>query len=199
MEIPPQKSQRAAPLTAQQRLALLGRVLTDDTSPPRTRVAAILLLLYAQPVSRIIRLTLEDVIHDNGQIFIRFGQPPSPVPEPFSALLLDYLATRADMSTATNPNSPWLFPGRRARQPLRPEALGRQITRMGVPTIAGRSAAIRQHVQDSPSPIVADALGYHPVTTAKLAAETGTTYSRYAPGDHGQSPRPLPKRRTDDS
>jgi hypothetical protein len=46
---------------------------------------------------------------------------------------------------------------------------------MGVPTTAARGAAIRQHLQDSPAPIVADALGYHPVTTAKLATETGTT------------------------
>jgi hypothetical protein len=28
------------------------------------------------------------------------------------------------------------------------------------------------------------ALGYHQVTTAKLAAQAGTTWSRYAPGDH---------------
>lgn len=49
------------------------------------------------------------------------------------------------------------------------------------------------------APIVADALGYHQITAAKLAAETGTTYNRYAPGNRTQSPRPLPKRRTDDS
>jgi hypothetical protein len=35
-----------------------------------------------------------------------------------------------------------------------------------------------------PAPIVADALGYHQITTAKLAAQAGTTWSRYAPGDH---------------
>lgn len=103
------------------------------------------------------------------------------------------------MRTATNPISRWLFPGRRAGQPLHPEWLAKQIAQMGVPTTAARGAALRQHLQDSPAPIVADALGFHPVTAAKLAAETGTTYSRYAPGDHTRSPRPLPKRRTDDS
>ncbi|MCW2917597.1 MAG: hypothetical protein JWN52_5665, partial [Actinomycetia bacterium] len=147
----------------------------------------------------LVRLTLDDVIRDHDQVFVRFGNPPSPVPEPFATVLLDYIASRTNMRTATNPGSPWLFPGRRARQPLRPEWLAKQITRMGVPTIAARGAALRQHIQDSPVPIVADALGYHPVTMAKLAAETGTTYNRYAPGDHTQSPRPLPKRRTDDS
>ena len=44
--------------------------------------------------------------------------------------------------------------------------------------------AIRQHVLDMPAPIVADALGCHHVTTTKLAAEAGATWSRYASGDH---------------
>jgi hypothetical protein len=39
-----------------------------------------------------------------------------------------------------------------------------------------------------PAPVVADALGYHQVTTAKLAAQTGATWSRYAAGDHLRSP-----------
>lgn len=33
-----------------------------------------------------------------------------------------------------------------------------------------------------PAPVVADALGYHQVTTAKLASQTGATWSRYAAG-----------------
>jgi hypothetical protein len=49
------------------------------------------------------------------------------------------------------------------------------VHQLGVPTVAGRGAAIRQHVQDMPAPVVADALGYHHVTTTKLAAQAGTT------------------------
>ena len=93
------------------------------------------------------------------------------------------------MNTATNPNSRWLFPGRRAGQPLNADRLGALINELGIPTTAGRSAAIRQHVLEMPAAIVADALGYHPVTTAKLAAQAGDTWSRYAPGDHSRSPR----------
>ncbi len=36
------------------------------------------------------------------------------------------------------------------------------LTQMGVPTTAARGATLRQHLQDSPTPIVADALGFHP-------------------------------------
>ncbi|GAA5772773.1 hypothetical protein [Streptosporangium roseum] len=103
------------------------------------------------------------------------------------------------MRTATNPASPWLFPSRRARQPLRPEWLAKQIRQLGVPTLPARGSALRQHVQDSPVPIVADTLGFPPATLAKLADKTGITYSRYAPGDHTRSSPPRPTHRTDDS
>lgn len=37
------------------------------------------------------------------------------------------------------------------------------------------------------APVVADALGYHPVTTTRLASQTAATFSRYAPGGHQQA------------
>jgi hypothetical protein len=88
------------------------------------------------------------------------------------------------MNTATNPDSTWLFPGRRANQPLRPEYLAKLVHQLGIPTVAGRGAAIRQHVLDMPAPIVAAALGYHHITATRLAAQAGATWRRYAPGDH---------------
>lgn len=143
-----------------------------------------ILLLYAQPVSRITRLTIDDVIRDGDQVLLRLGDPPTPVPEPVAGLLLEYLGQRTNMRTATNRDSRWLFPGRRAGQPLQPRTMSPLIHELGVRTTAGRTAAIRQHVLDLPAPIVADALGYHQVTAARLAAEAGTTWSNYASGGH---------------
>ncbi|BAL89358.1 hypothetical protein AMIS_41380 [Actinoplanes missouriensis 431] len=77
------------------------------------------------------------------------------------------------MRTATNCHSRWLFPGRRAGEPLQPSTLWTLVQALGVPSITARAAAIRQHVLDLPAPIVATALGYHQVTTARLAAEAG--------------------------
>jgi integrase len=193
--LPSAQTGQAAPLTRARRIELLGQMLTNADAPMRSRIAAGLLLLYAQQVSRIVRLTLDDVIQDDNQVFIRLGDPPSPVPQPFAALLLDYAAHRSNMRTATNPGSTWLFPGRRANQPLRPEYLAKLVHQLGVPTIAGRRATIGQYVLDMPAPIVAEALGYHHNTTTKLAAEAGNTWSRYAPGDHS----PLQPRGTRDS
>jgi hypothetical protein len=69
------------------------------------------------------------------------------------------------------------------------------VQALGVPSIAARAAAIRQHVLDLPAPIstrgcgpnaarpVANALGYHQVTTARLAGESGVTWANYASGE----------------
>ena len=47
-----------------------------------------------------------------------------------------------------------------------PASLAALINKLGVPTSTGRTAAIRRHVLEMPAPVVADALGYHPVTAA---------------------------------
>jgi site-specific recombinase XerD len=144
----------------------------------------VIALLYAQRVSRIVRLTIDDVIRDGDQVLLRLGTPPSPVPAPFAQLLLNWISERDNMNTTTNPDSRWLFPARRAEQPMHPERLATLINKLGVPTLAARTAAIRQHILDMPTPVVADALNYHTVTTAKIATQTGVTWSRYAIGDH---------------
>ncbi|MGH3683520.1 MAG: hypothetical protein ACRDRU_23055 [Pseudonocardiaceae bacterium] len=62
-------------------------------------------LLYAQPLSRVARLTINDVIRDHDQVLLRLGEPPSPVPTPFAQLPLTWITERGNMNTATNPDS----------------------------------------------------------------------------------------------
>ncbi|MEJ7705056.1 MAG: hypothetical protein WKF47_16020 [Geodermatophilaceae bacterium] len=83
-------------LTQTQRLDLLRRSITDhdggdgdgDGDPLRMRVAACILLLYAQPVTRIRTITVDDIVtDDDGAMTLRLGDPPAPVPEPFATLV----------------------------------------------------------------------------------------------------------------
>jgi hypothetical protein len=60
-------------ITQQRRLALVRRYVTDDAAPLSIRVAVCLLLLYAQPLSRIHRLTAADLIDADGELLIRLG------------------------------------------------------------------------------------------------------------------------------
>lgn len=183
-DLPRLQIPRAEPLTQRARLDLVKAILTSDTGSPATRAAACLMLLYAQPASRIVRLTVDDVTRDGDEVLLRLGDPPVPVPEPFAALLLAAADQRDNMTTATNPDSRWLFPGRRAGQPLHPGSLLDQIRALGIPNQAARTAALRQLVLQAPAPVVAQALGYHPITTQWHRADAGGTWTHYAPGGH---------------
>ncbi|GGQ93624.1 hypothetical protein GCM10010267_65480 [Streptomyces griseorubens] len=77
LTLPPQViNQDQAPLHQHRRLAILRRALNDDSLPLRARVAAALVLLYAQPVNRIVRLTVDDVLDDGATVAVRLGDPP---------------------------------------------------------------------------------------------------------------------------
>ena len=95
--IPVRRHAERPPITQTRRLALIHWFLTDH---------------------RI------DIINDDGQVFIRLGSPPTPVPEPFGAMLTELAANRVNMNTAVNPDCQWLFPGqpplRRGPQPDAP-------------------------------------------------------------------------------
>jgi hypothetical protein len=90
------------------------------------------------------------------------------------------------MNTATNPEARWLFPGRRAGQPLTSRTLAELVRALDVPTQAVRAAALRQLVLQAPAPVIARALDFHDKTATRVAAEAGTPWSRYATGDHEQ-------------
>lgn len=45
------------------------------------------------------------------------------------------------MATATNRESRWLFPGRRAGQPIHPRSMSTLINALGIPATTGRAAA----------------------------------------------------------
>lgn len=154
--------------------------------PLRSRAAACLMLLFAQPASRIVLLSTDDIVQDtDGQVLIRLGEPPTPVPEPFSDLLLQAKEQRTNMNT-TNGDAPWLFPGRRAGRPMHPHSLSPLISELGIPGRQVRVAALRQLVLQVPAPVIARALGFHDKTTTQVLAKAGGAWNRYAPSDYEQ-------------
>ncbi|MGW7198495.1 hypothetical protein [Streptomyces chryseus] len=185
LTLPPQViNQDEAPLHQHRRLAILRRILNDDSLPLRARIAAALVLLYAQSVTRIVRPTVDDVIDDGATVTVRLGDPPSPLPEPLADLMRAYVQSCQHLPYASSRSSQWLFPGRQPGQPMNPVSLQVHLRKIGVPPQRGRTSAIRQLVLQAPAPVIAKALGYHDKTTTRLVTEAGGTWSRYAPGDH---------------
>lgn len=112
------------------------------------------------PCPGVTRLTLDDITMVDGQMFIRLGDPPAPVPAPFDDLINAYLQARPHMSTAGNPDSTWLFPCRSPRQPLHPTSIRLRLQQLGIPNLSGRSRALRELLLQAPPSVVAGMLGY---------------------------------------
>ena len=184
LRLPPVLRTAAAPISQAERLALIRRVHDDHTIPLQDRVVALLILLYAQPLIKIARLTVADVELDDGEVRLRLGGAPVPIIPPFSDVLLDHIATRSNRTTATNRASTLLFPGRRAGQPIHPGSLRLRLHRLGIPNLNGRTRAIRDLLQQAPPAVIASMLGYCPTSVENIAAQAGVSWQRYAAGDH---------------
>lgn len=169
------------PITQPQRLDQLRRLATDDGIRLSTRVVGFLVLLYAQPLSRIRTLTIDDVdVDSSGSVHIRLGKPPSPVPQPFAELLLKLTKQRDHLNTATNAAQRWLFPGFSPGRPISYVPLRRKLSTIGVLPRTTRVAALRQLVLQVPAPVVATALGLHQKTTDRQNRQAAGTWNRYA-------------------
>ena len=179
LQLPQIRFQKGEAITQHRRLALLRRYLTDPHAPVRIRAIACLMLLYAQPLSRVLRLAAGDITRDDdGQTWISFGHPPAPVPEPFAALLHQQLNGRpAGHGT-------WLFPGRNPGQPAAYGTIFTLLRDLGFPMRAARISALRQLVLQAPAPVIAEALGFHHTTTQRQRANAAGTWAHYPGGDH---------------
>jgi len=58
LDVPVNESASRAPISQERRLELLRQALTDDTTQLRDRVVVCLILLYAQPLNRLLRLLI---------------------------------------------------------------------------------------------------------------------------------------------
>ena len=124
---------------------------------------------------------VDDILTDpQGRVLIRLGDSPAPIPSPFDDVVRSHLRSRDNLETATNPNSTWLFPGRRAGQPLHQTSIRLRLTTLGIPNMPGRSRALREMVLQASPAVVASMLVFHVGRAETIAAETGATWKRYA-------------------
>ena len=191
LHIPSAKEQPTTLITQQQRIDLIGRIHTGEQIELADRVLALLVLVYAQPLARIQQLTIDDIQStDDGQLLIRLGDPPAPVPPPFDRIVQQHINERANQMTATNADSRWLFPGRRAGQPLHITSMRLRLSNLGIPNLSNRSRAIRELLRQAPPIIVAGMLGYSATSAEKIATEYGSTWQRYPQTATSQPRRP---------
>ncbi|GLP81016.1 hypothetical protein [Mycobacterium antarcticum] len=167
-------------ITQDQRLAWLKELLTGDSESLPYRVAGVLLLLYAQPLTKTAALQATAVAQIEGETRIALGKEPIPVPEPFASQLNYHRHNRPNLRTAGGAvGTPWLFPSSRPGRHLDPQAIMQRLRWVGIDLLGSRNTALRELVSEIPAPLVAEMLGYSDQVTQKHAAEAGNTWARY--------------------
>jgi hypothetical protein len=182
LDLPPRpKSGPTRPIDADQRWMIARRLLTDTDLDPADRVAGLLVLCYAQPVTTIARLSLDRITHGPGGVHLLLGSAPALLPEPLADLVLALAATRKGHATVGSPpTSPWLFPGGRPGRPIGADRLALRLGRLGIPARPGRAAALLDLATQLPVAVLARLLGISPGAANSWRTSAGGTWSGYA-------------------
>jgi hypothetical protein len=191
----PAKTPAAPPRTLDtvQRWALARRLLHDHAMDPVDRVAGTLVVLYAQPVARIARLTRADLVRDGDQTRLRLGHDQLALPEPLASLAHQLTARRpAGMAGNLDHTPAWLLPGRRPGTPMHPTHLSRRLAKLGVDCRASRNTALLQLAAEVPAAVLADLLGLNPSTATRWVQLAGGNWTRYA-AERARHPQPDPE------
>lgn len=150
------------PHDGEQRWRDARRLMHDDTLPMPDRVAGLLLLLYAQRISSIVKLTTDHVNDDGDQARMTLGAVPVVLPSPLDGLVRDLVTTRRGHAVIGRPRTtPWLFPGGRPGQPIGDDRLGMRLQNIGIHPQQARSTALFTLAAEIPAAILARMLGIH--------------------------------------
>ena len=126
-------------------------------------------------------MTTGQIITQDDQVFVRFGQHEVPVPHSLGRILTDLIRTgRSHTGTGSPITSPWLFPGGMPGQPITPSRLGARLRALGVRAMPGRRAALIDLAAQLPAAVLADSLNLSPGTAVRWMHQAGADWNRYA-------------------
>jgi hypothetical protein len=177
LRIPCYRSKVREPIAEAERLEKIDELLENEAIALADRVAGLLVLALAQPVARIARLSADAIGWSGDEVTVLLARTPAPLPQPMGALVAA-LAQRRREQTGEGVAC-WLFPGRRAGEPIVQTAFSQRLRQIGV-TCTGRRAALYALARDLPAPVLVDVLGYSRSFTAQLLAELRVDWNAYA-------------------
>lgn len=167
-------------IDADHRRQTIRRLLHDDLLPASIRVAGLLVVLYAQHVADIARLSLDDIAIIGDRVGITLGSAPITLPAPLDTLVTQLAAARRGHAVSGHrAASPWLFPGGQPGQPISAYRLRERLATVGI-TGGLRTTALFQLATELPAAILARTLGVHiqvAVQWQRAAAGDWTAYA----------------------
>lgn len=168
-------------IDSEKRWADARRLLNEDTLPTADRVAGLLLTHYAQKISTISQLTVEDVDFTGETVAITFGPSPVILPMPLDALVRELIETRRGKAKIGTPDDvPWLFPGGQPGRPLSDSQVGLRLHKIGIRPQQDRSTALFTLAAELPAAILARMLGIHIQVAVQWQKASAGDWAAYA-------------------
>lgn len=150
--------------------------MRGDDAPPDIRVAGLLVVLFGQHLSRIVRL--ERAAARTDPPAIKLGRDWLDLPDPMGQHLKDLVSARSPGTTVFCGDR-WLFPGQRPGSHLSEASLARRLGEYGISARAMRNAALFHLASIVQPHTLSRLLGLHPSTAVAWVNLAGGIYARY--------------------
>ncbi|MDW4901339.1 hypothetical protein RB625_23280 [Streptomyces californicus] len=162
LSVPPPRI--AAPKTfikEEERVQQLRHCLSAEDLPGIVRTVGALVLLFGFPYTRLLGLTIHDVIVSGDAVELSIDGHSLRLPPKVDQLLLEQRKASAErwIINQTASTTPWLFPGQEPARPIRSEYLGLLLRRHGFEGLASRNSARLALASDLPASVLADLTG----------------------------------------
>jgi hypothetical protein len=163
------------------RWSITHRLLHDNKLDVVDRVAGLLVLLYAQPLTRIAPLTTRHVTHNDNGVQLNLGPNPLELPTPLDELLLHLVHKRHGYAVfGHTEDHPWLFPGGSPGRHMTAQQLMRRLQKLDISARLGRNTALMDLASQLPAAIISQLLGLNISTATKWGTTAGNTHHGYA-------------------
>jgi hypothetical protein len=145
-------------------------------------VAGSFVLIYAQPLSRVAAMTVEQITTSETGVSVRFATQPITVPDPLAGFIIDLARTGRSHHIGIGSINPagWLFPGHLPGRPVTALRLGQRLSRFGIDARAARRAAQTQLAAQVPAVVLAEMLGVSVRTAVDWVHAAGGDWANYA-------------------
>jgi len=178
LEVTPHRRGTAPRMPVTEQNAVIEKVAHQQTLHPRDRLAAILVIVFAQRMEDVAALTWDHVTITADTVAVTLADIPIELPSPLDEPLRTLAASNYNNQTAAHPKSPWVFRGYRPGMHLSPGHL-REHLRPVLASLEARLGTLNELTQTTPIAILAETLGYHPRTLEAHARASASTYARY--------------------
>lgn len=178
LDVPFRQAHSEPMLRQSERITLVRNCLDWDQVMLPTRIAGLLLLLWAQPLNKIVMLKQEHVTVRADGMTLTLGQHPTAVPEAVADLFWRHLESPGNPRTV-NTGTSWLFPSTQAGRHLHPGTLSERLKVLGIDAQRARNATLRDLTHDVDARTLMDLLGYSKPVVARYAARASAPMSDY--------------------